>query len=86
MRPAKLPALGLLLAALAGAGCAAFNSGELRMEREVTIGQELLDLKEAHEIGAITTAEYAKLKHKVLEMVDSTEMIHEIDFDDFLDD
>jgi uncharacterized membrane protein len=37
------------------------------VEREATQGQQLLDLKEAYDKGAITESEYKQTKSKILE-------------------
>ena len=57
-------------ASTAFAGCAAFNKGELAFARNVTFGQELIDLKKAHDTGAITDEKHAKIKARIMELVD----------------
>ena len=60
----------LVLAALvmAGAsGCAMFNKGTLNYSRTITIGKELVDLRDAMDKGALTQDEYAKAKKDILE-------------------
>ena len=58
---------GLLLAllALAVPGCALFNTVRLEYSRTTTLGQELIDLKEALDKGAITATEFEALKETV---------------------
>jgi hypothetical protein len=55
--------------------CAAFNRGELVLARNVTFGQELIDLKRAKDEGAISDEEYAKIKGKIMDMVDEVEVV-----------
>ena len=69
----KLPILMSLAAAVALSSCAAFNRGELVLARNVTVGRELMDLKEAMDTGAISEAKYVTLKAKMIEMVDDTD-------------
>ncbi|MCF7817215.1 MAG: hypothetical protein K9M54_04975 [Kiritimatiellales bacterium] len=64
------------MAALAAAvlsGCAgmAFNRIDLTLNRNITVGQELVDLQTAHEKGVINDTEYAKAKQNILDMVDA---------------
>ena len=47
-------------------GCAMFNKNVVTHTRTTTIGQELADLKNAKESGAVTEEEYQKLKSKIL--------------------
>jgi len=55
-------------AVMAGAsGCAMFNKGTLNYSRTITIGRELVDLKDAMDKGALTQDEYAKAKKDILE-------------------
>ncbi len=58
---------GLLLAcfALCAPGCALFNTVGLEYHRTTTIGQELIDLKEALDKGAITATEFEVLKNEI---------------------
>jgi hypothetical protein len=50
------------------AGCLALQvgGGDKQEDRKATIGQQLVDLKAAHDSGAITDAEYDAQKAKVL--------------------
>jgi hypothetical protein len=62
----------IVLAALAAAGssgCAwgILNRGSIAHSRNTTIGQELIDLKEAKEKGALSDEEYTKVKKAVME-------------------
>lgn len=58
------------LAATVLTGCAgaAFNRVDLTMNRNITIGKELIDLQEAHKKGIINDTEYAQAKMDVLNM------------------
>jgi hypothetical protein len=65
----------MVLAALAAViltGCAgaAFNEFELTLNRNITVGQELMDLQEAHEKGVINDTEYMQAKKNLLHLVD----------------
>jgi len=64
-KQAAAVAAGLALAA-GLSGCAMFNRGTLHYNRTTTIGRELIDLKEARDKGAVTEAEYAKVKEEIL--------------------
>ena len=67
-------AVGMVaVAAFCGAGCAMFNSTRVSYSRNVTVGQELIDLKKALDGGAITAAEYEDLKARVKKSVDTVE-------------
>ena len=59
------------LAAVVLSGCAgmAFNRIDLTMNRNITVGQELVDLQAAHEKGVISDTEYAQAKQDILKMV-----------------
>ena len=48
------------------AGCAMFNKNEVMHTRTTTLGQELADLHNAKEIGALSEEEYNTLKSKML--------------------
>jgi hypothetical protein len=70
--------------AVALSGCAAFNRGQFVMARHVTVGQEMIDLKQARDEGAITEEEYQTIKGKVMAMVDQIDVgdvFDEITFD-----
>lgn len=54
---------------LTGCAGAAFNKIELTMSRNITIGQELIDLHEAHEKGIISDTEYIEAKNDILSIV-----------------
>ena len=54
-----------LVTALGLAGCAMFNSTELEYTSNISIGRELIDLKEAMDKGAITGKEYESLKEMI---------------------
>ena len=51
---------------LSGCAGAAFNSIRLSQNRYVTSGQELIDLKTAHDEGVINGPEYEQAKKDVL--------------------
>ena len=51
---------------LSGCAGAAFNRIEITANRHITIGQELMDLKTAHEKGIISDTEYMETKKQVL--------------------
>lgn len=59
----------LALALLSGCAGMALNNIDLTLSRNITVGQELMDLKAAHEKGVISDTEYAKAKQDVLNMV-----------------
>jgi hypothetical protein len=48
------------------AGCAMFNKNEVIHTRTTTLGQELADLHNAKESGALSEEEYKTLKNKML--------------------
>ena len=58
----------VLLAILSLSGCAgaAFNRIELTMSRNITVGQELLDLQTAHDEGVISDEEFIEAKNNIL--------------------
>ncbi len=57
--------LGLFAAACLS-GCAMFNSAKVQQNRTTTIGQELIDLQEARDKGAVSEEEYNKLKDEIM--------------------
>ncbi len=59
----------LALALLSDCAGMALNNIDLTLSRNITVGQELMDLKAAHEKGVISDTEYAKAKQDVLNMV-----------------
>ena len=64
----------LLVAAMAATlltGCAgaAFNRVSLTVSRNITVGQELMDLQTAYEKGIISDSEYAEAKQNVLNVL-----------------
>ena len=65
----NLTLLVLTAAALSGCAGAGFNRIELTLNRNITVGQELVDLQSAHEKGVINDTEYAKAKADILGMV-----------------
>ena len=56
-----------LLIMVSLASCAMFNRGTVHHSRTTTIGQELIDLKEARDNEAINEEEYNKLKQEIME-------------------
>jgi len=56
---------------LSGCAGAAFNRVNLTVSRNITIGQELMDLQVAHEKGIISDSEYAEAKQNVLNVLSS---------------
>jgi len=54
---------------LSGCAGAAFNRVNLTVSRNITIGQELMDLQVAHEKGIISDSEYAEAKKNVLNVL-----------------
>lgn len=51
---------------LSGCAAAAFNKVSITANRHITIGQELMDLKDAHEKGIISDSEYMETKKQIL--------------------
>jgi hypothetical protein len=49
-------------------GCLALQvgGGDKKSEKQATVGQQLIDLKAAHDSGAISDADYETQKAKVL--------------------
>lgn len=49
--------------------CATFNkaNGELQFHKNTTKGQELLDLKKALDVGALTATEYELIKQRIID-------------------
>ena len=56
----------LIAVALSGCAGAAFNKFDLTLNRNITVGQELLDLKVAHEEGVLSDTEYMEAKKNIL--------------------
>lgn len=53
---------------MSGCAGAAFNRVSVTANRHITIGQELMDLKEAHEKGIISDTEYMEAKKNILNL------------------
>ncbi len=62
----------LIVALLSGCAGAAFNRVEMKTVRNVSIGQELQDLKDAHDKGIISDTEYAQAKSNALKLLDES--------------
>ena len=60
----------LVMITLSGCAGAAFNRIEVSMNRNITVGQELIDLQAAHEKGIISDEEYIKSKKDILSILD----------------
>ena len=58
-------ALATVAFALALTGCS--STSETNVEQHETKGQQMMDLKEAYETGAITEEEYEELKERVMD-------------------
>jgi hypothetical protein len=56
----------LLLVGLGTVGCFAIGGSPKTYVDKPTMGQELADLKKAHDCGAISGAEYDRLKCEIL--------------------
>ncbi len=70
MKQIRNTAVALISAAiLSGCAGAAFNRVNLTMHRNITFGQELLDLQAAHEKGVISDTEYMQAKQNLLNLV-----------------
>ena len=59
----------LTVIVLSGCAGAAFNKIELTMNRNITVGQELLDLEAAHEKGIISAEEFINAKNDILKVL-----------------
>ena len=67
----KIITMGMAVTAaviLSGCAGAAFNRVSMTVNRNITIGQELMDLQEAHKNGVISDTEYAEAKKNVLNL------------------
>ena len=62
----------LLVIALLGAmvSCIAVGSGGKKVENQPTLGQQLIDLKNARDAGAVSNQEYADLREKLKKSYD----------------
>lgn len=61
-----------MVATLVLSGCmgAALNKVSLTLNRNITVGQELMDLQAAHEKGIISDTEYMETKKDILNLYD----------------
>ena len=50
--------------------CIAVGSGGKKVENQPTLGQQFMDLKKAHDEGAISNEEYAELRKKLKKAYD----------------
>jgi hypothetical protein len=64
-----MKALAYTTLLLLGTGCWNGENHVIKLG-DVTIGQQLIDLKRAHEAGAMTDTEYAEVKAKLISMAD----------------
>jgi hypothetical protein len=66
---ARRAAAGLALATVvaASAGCA--SEEIVRARLDVTVGQQLIDLKQAHDAGALSRAEYDRQRQQLIDSV-----------------
>lgn len=62
----NLLAAAMAATLLTGCAGAAFNRVNMTVSRNITVGQELIDLQTAHEKGIINDSEYAEAKQNVL--------------------
>lgn len=69
MKKLFIPTAVALSAMLLLTGCLALQvgGGDKKEERKASVGQQLIDLKNARDAGAITEAEYQTQKAKVLD-------------------
>ncbi len=65
----SLLAAAMAVTLLTGCAAAAFNRVDMTVSRNITVGQELLDLKTAHEEGIFNDTEYAEAKQNVLNVL-----------------
>jgi outer membrane murein-binding lipoprotein Lpp len=73
-----LLAAGMAVTLLSGCAGAAFNRLNMTVHRNITVGQELMDLQAAHEKSIISDSEYAEAKQNVLKVLTT---LGEIDMD-----
>jgi hypothetical protein len=76
-----LPLAAAVAGSLALSGCAIGNKAELQLVRNITFGQEMIDLKRAKDEGALTEEEYLELKQRVMEILEIegvVELVEEI--------
>lgn len=73
-----LAAAAIMVAVLSGCAGAAFNRVDMSVVRNVSIGQELMDLQSAHEKGIISDTEYAQAKQDTLKLLTN---ISDLDLD-----
>ncbi|MGH7308689.1 MAG: SHOCT domain-containing protein [Candidatus Rokuibacteriota bacterium] len=57
----------LILASCLAAGCLSFGGGsDTTTVNQPTIGQQLLDLKKAHDAGTLSKEEYERMREAIL--------------------
>ena len=70
--PMRFATQALLLPAIAclASGCACLNSVAVRSDRHISLGQEIIDLKRARDLGAISDQEYRDQHTKLMTLND----------------
>jgi len=72
MRKVLLNGMAVIsVALLSGCAGAAFNRVDMKTVRNVSVGQELIDLQTAHERGIISDTEYAQAKQDALKLLNN---------------
>lgn len=66
MNLARKAGIAILLSVLSGCGWSIGSSSQHQVLKS-TIGQELIDLKKAHDQGALSDAEYATKKKEIID-------------------
>lgn len=59
-----------LMLVVASSGCGGGGAKNYNISKSTTIGQELKDLKDAYDKGAISQSEYEETKEKILKAPD----------------
>ncbi len=71
--------LAAVILMIAISGCAMGNKGTVHYSRTTTIGQELIDLKEAKDKGALSEQEYNKAKEQLLKYCAPVKLEYSLD-------
>ena len=71
--------LAAVILMIAISGCAMGNKGTMHYSRTTTIGQELIDLKEAKDKGALSEQEYNKAKEQLLKYCAPVKLEYSLD-------